>query len=300
MPGLNLTREEATERASIISSVTRYEISLDLTRGDTDFGSFTRIEFDAREGASTFADLVSNNVHSIRLNGNALDPFSAHQDNRIALDNLAEHNVLEVDASCQYMHTGEGLHRFVDPADGQAYTYSQFEVPDARRVYTTLEQPDLKSVFTLTVKAPKGWRVFSNAPTPSPEEEGDAWIYRFATTEKMSTYITAIVAGPYEGTTASLTSSDGRTIDLGVYARASIIEHLDADEIIEITRQGFEFFEGAYGIAYPFTKYDQIFVPEYNAGAMENAGCVTFRDAYVFRTRPTEAQMEARANTILH
>ena len=300
MPGLNLTREEATERASIISSVTRYEISLDLTRGDTDFGSFTRIEFDAREGASTFADLVSNNVHSIRLNGVGLDPFSTHQDNRIALNNLAEHNVLEVDASCQYMHTGEGLHRFVDPADGQAYTYSQFEVPDARRVYTTFEQPDLKSVFTLTVKVPKGWKVFSNAPTPSPEEDGDAWTYRFATTEKMSTYITAIVAGPYEGTTASLTSSDGRTIDLGVYARASIVDHLDADEIIDITRRGFEFFEGAYGIAYPFTKYDQIFVPEYNAGAMENAGCVTFRDAYVFRTRPTEAQMEARANTILH
>jgi len=300
MPGLNLTREEATERASIISSVTRYEISLDLTRGDTDFGSFTRIEFDAREGASTFADLVSNNVHSIRLNGVGLDPFSTHQDNRIALNNLAEHNVLEVDASCQYMHTGEGLHRFVDPADGQAYTYSQFEVPDARRVYTTFEQPDLKSVFTLTVKVPKGWKVFSNAPTPSPEEDGDAWTYRFATTEKMSTYITAIVAGPYEGTTASLTSSDGRTIDLGVYARASIVDHLDADEIIDITRRGFEFFEGAYGIAYPFTKYDQIFVPEYNAGAMENAGCVTFRDAYVFRTHPTEAQMEARANTILH
>ena len=300
MPGLNLTREEATERASIISSVTRYEISLDLTRGDTDFGSFTRIEFDAREGASTFADLVSNNVHSITLNGNTLDPFSVHQDNRIALENLAEHNVLEVEASCQYMHTGEGLHRFVDPADGQAYTYSQFEVPDARRVYTTFEQPDLKSTFTLTVKAPKGWKVFSNAPTPAPEEDGEAWVYRFATTEVMSTYITAIVAGPYEGTTATLTSSDGRTIDLGVYARASIVEHLDADEIIEITRQGFEFFEGAYGIAYPFTKYDQIFVPEYNAGAMENAGCVTFRDAYVFRTRPTEAQMEARANTILH
>ena len=300
MPGLNLTREEATERASIISSVTRYEISLDLTRGDTDFGSFTRIEFDAREGVSTFADLVSNNVHSIRLNGVGLDPFSTHQDNRVALNNLAEHNVLEVDASCQYMHTGEGLHRFVDPADGQAYTYSQFEVPDARRVYTTFEQPDLKSVFTLTVKVPKGWKVFSNAPTPSPEEDGDAWTYRFATTEKMSTYITAIVAGPYEGTTASLTSSDGRMIDLGVYARASIVDHLDADEIIDITRRGFEFFEGAYGIAYPFTKYDQIFVPEYNAGAMENAGCVTFRDAYVFRTRPTEAQMEARANTILH
>ena len=300
MPGLNLTRDEALARAGVISEVIRYDIELDLTRGDTDFGSRTRVEFTAAPGGAAFADLVSTNVRSIKLNDRDLDPGAHHQDSRISLDDLAEHNVLEVEADCQYMHTGEGLHRFVDPADGKAYTYSQFEVPDARRVYTTFEQPDLKSTFTLTVKAPKGWKVFSNAPTPSPEEDGDSWTYRFATTEKMSTYITAVVAGPYEGVTDTLTSSDGRTIDLGVYCRASVLEHLDADAIIDITRKGFEFFEDAYGIAYPFTKYDQVFVPEYNAGAMENAGCVTFRDAYVFRTRPTEAQLESRANTILH
>ena len=300
MPGLNLTRDEALARAGVISEVIRYDIELDLTRGDTDFGSRTRVEFTAAPGGAAFADLVSTNVRSIKLNDRDLDPGAHHQDSRISLDDLAEHNVLEVDADCQYMHTGEGLHRFVDPADGKAYTYSQFEVPDARRVYTTFEQPDLKSTFTLTVKAPKGWKVFSNAPTPSPEEDGDSWTYRFATTEKMSTYITAVVAGPYEGVTDTLTSSDGRTIDLGVYCRASVLAHLDADAIIDITRKGFEFFEDAYGIAYPFTKYDQVFVPEYNAGAMENAGCVTFRDAYVFRTRPTEAQLESRANTILH
>ena len=300
MPGLNLTRDEALARAGVISEVIRYDIELDLTRGDTDFGSRTRVEFTAAPGGAAFADLVSTNVRSIKLNDRDLDPGAHHQDSRISLDDLAEHNVLEVDADCQYMHTGEGLHRFVDPADGKAYTYSQFEVPDARRVYTTFEQPDLKSTFTLTVKAPKGWKVFSNAPTPSPEEDGDSWTYRFATTEKMSTYITAVVAGPYEGVTDTLTSSDGRTIDLGVYCRASVLEHLDADAIIDITRKGFEFFEDAYGIAYPFTKYDQVFVPEYNAGAMENAGFVTFRDAYVFRTRPTEAQLESRANTILH
>ena len=300
MPGLNLTRDEALARAGVISEVIRYDIELDLTRGDTDFGSRTRVEFTAAPGGAAFADLVSTNVRSIKLNDRDLDPGAHHQDSRISLDDLAEHNVLEVDADCQYMHTGEGLHRFVDPADGKAYTYSQFEVPDARRVYTTFEQPDLKSTFTLTVKAPKGWKVFSNAPTPSPEEDGDSWTYRFATTEKMSTYITAVVAGPYEGVTDTLTSSDGRTIDLGVYCRASVLEHLDADAIIDITRKGFEFFEDAYGIAYAFTKYDQVFVPEYNAGAMENAGCVTFRDAYVFRTRPTEAQLESRANTILH
>uniref|UniRef100_UPI003D0F96D8 aminopeptidase N n=1 Tax=Schaalia sp. TaxID=2691890 RepID=UPI003D0F96D8 len=298
MPGLNLTREEASSRSQIVE-VLHYDIELDLTTGDTDFRSRTRIEFTAEPGSSTFADLVSANVHSIRLNGEELG-VGIHQDHRIALTDLAERNVLEVDADCQYMHTGEGLHRFTDPADGKDYCYSQFEVPDARRVYTTFEQPDLKATFTFTVTAPAGWKVFSNAPTPEPETAGDALIYRFAQTERMSTYITAIVAGPYEGVTDSLVSTDGRTIDLGVYCRASLLEHLDAERIIDTTRKGFDFFEKQYGIAYPFTKYDQIFVPEYNAGAMENAGCVTFRDAYVFRTRPTEAQLETRANTILH
>ena len=298
MPGLNLTREEASARAEVIR-VLHYDIALDLTTGSTDFASSTRIEFDANEGACTFADLVSNKVHSIRLNGVELGA-QAHQDHRITLNDLAEHNVLEVEADCQYMHTGEGLHRFTDPADGKDYCYSQFEVPDARRVYTTFEQPDLKATFTLTVTAPAGWTVFSNAPTPAAEVDGERWIYRFAETEKMSTYITAIVAGPYEGVRDSLVSSDGRTIDLGVWCRASLIEHLDAQRIIDTTRKGFAFFEQQYGIAYPFTKYDQIFVPEYNAGAMENAGCITFRDSYVFRTRPTSAQLETRANTILH
>lgn len=298
MPGLNLTREEASARAEVIR-VHHYDIALDLTTGTTDFSSRTRIEFDAKEGASTFADLVSNNVRSIRLNGVELGP-GVHQDHRIALNGLAAGNVLEVEADCQYMHTGEGLHRFTDPADSKDYCYSQFEVPDARRVYTTFEQPDLKATFTLTVAVPAGWTVFSNAPTPPAEVDGDRWIYRFAETEKMSTYITAIVAGPYEGVRDSLVSSDGRTIDLGVWCRASLLKDLDADRIIDITRKGFAFFEKQYGIAYPFTKYDQIFVPEYNAGAMENAGCITFRDSYVFRTRPTSAQLETRANTILH
>jgi len=298
MPGLNLTRDEAAQRAQVVS-VSHYDVELDLTGGDTDFRSLTTITFDATEGGETFADLVSNYVTSITLNGSPVDT-SAHQDSRIALSGLAEHNTLVVDAKCQYMHTGEGLHRFVDPADGQAYCYSQFEVPDARRVYTTFEQPDLKATFTFTVTVPSGWTVFSNAPTPEPERSEAGWRYAFPETERISTYITAIVAGPYQGVTDSLTSSDGREIPLGVWCRASLLEHLDADAILDTTRKGFTFFEAQYGIPYPFTKYDQIFVPEYNAGAMENAGCVTFRDQYIFRTRPTSAQLETRANTILH
>ena len=298
MPGLNLTREEAIQRADVIR-VDHYDVELDLTRGDKDFFSRTTVTFGATEGETTFADLVSNNVHSIVLNGEQLDPL-IHQDHRIALPQLAAHNTLTVEADCQYMHTGEGLHRFVDPADSQAYCYSQFEVPDARRVFTTFEQPDLKATFTFTVTVPAGWKVFSNSATPEPEMNESSWTYRFEETERISTYITAIIAGPYQGVTDSLVSSDGRTIPLGVWCRASLLDSLDSDRILDITRAGFTFFEDAYGIPYPFKTYDQIFVPEYNAGAMENAGCVTFRDQYIFRTRPTTADLEARANTILH
>ena len=298
MPGLNLTREEAIQRADVIC-VDHYDVELDLTRGDKDFFSRTTVTFSANEGETTFADLVSNNVHSIVLNGEHLDPL-IHQDHRIALPQLAAHNTLTVEADCQYMHTGEGLHRFVDPADSQAYCYSQFEVPDARRVFTTFEQPDLKATFTFTVTVPAGWKVFSNSATPEPEMNESSWTYRFEETERISTYITAIIAGPYQGVTDSLVSSDGRTIPLGVWCRASLLDSLDSDRILDITRAGFTFFEDAYGIPYPFKTYDQIFVPEYNAGAMENAGCVTFRDQYIFRTRPTTADLEARANTILH
>ena len=298
MPGLNLTREEAIQRADVIC-VDHYDVELDLTRGDKDFFSRTTVAFSATEGETTFADLVSNNVHSIVLNGEHLDPL-IHQDHRIVLPQLAAHNTLTVEADCQYMHTGEGLHRFVDPADSQAYCYSQFEVPDARRVFTTFEQPDLKATFTFTVTVPAGWKVFSNSATPEPEMNESSWTYRFEETERISTYITAIIAGPYQGVTDSLVSSDGRTIPLGVWCRASLLDSLDSDRILDITRAGFTFFEDAYGIPYPFKTYDQIFVPEYNAGAMENAGCVTFRDQYIFRTRPTTADLEARANTILH
>ncbi len=298
MPGLNLTRDEAEQRSSVVTPI-HYDVDLDLSTGDQDFRSVTTLSFDAQQGSSTFADLVSANVHSITLNGEEIS-VAAHSDNRIALEGLAAHNTLIVDADCQYMHTGEGLHRFVDPADGLAYCYSQFEVPDARRVYTTFEQPDLKATFTFTVTVAPGWTVFSNSPTPEPEKGEGAWTYRFAPTDPISTYITAIVAGPYQGATSSLTSVDGREIPLGVWCRASLVKHMDADAILDITRSGFTFFEAQYGIPYPFAKYDQVFVPEYNAGAMENAGCVTFRDEYIFRTHPTAAQLEGRANTILH
>ena len=309
MPGQNLTRDEASARAGLVT-VDTYDIALDLS-GAADpaqetFRSTTTARFSVESAdstapdAATFIDLVAPRVHSIVLNGRELDPAEAYVDSRIVLADLAADNELTVVADCAYMHTGEGLHRFTDPADSETYLYSQFEVPDARRVFAVFEQPDLKASFTFTVSVPEGWTVLSNSPTPEPRTVGGASVFAFAPTEPISSYITAIVAGPYRGATDEYRAADGRVVPLGVYCRASLAPHMDAGEILEMTRKGFAYYEELFGTPYAFAKYDQVFVPEFNAGAMENVGCVTHRDDYVFRSRPVEARVERRAVTILH
>ncbi|MFC5250984.1 aminopeptidase N [Streptomyces nigrescens] len=310
MPGTNLTRDEAQERARLLT-VDAYEIDLDLSAaqeggapGSAEDGStggtyrsVTTVRFDVAEaGADSFIDLVAPAVREVVLNGEALDPGEVFKDSRIALTGLrAGRNDLTVVADCAYTNTGEGLHRFVDPVDQQAYLYTQFEVPDARRVFASFEQPDLKATFQFTVKAPEGWTVISNSPTPEPSDN----VWRFEPTPRISTYITALIVGPYHSVHSSY-EKDGRTVPLGIYCRPSLAEHLDADEIFAVTRQGFEWFQEKFDYDYPFAKYDQLFVPEFNAGAMENAGAVTIRDQYVFRSKVTDAAYEVRAETILH
>ncbi|WP_343069072.1 aminopeptidase N [Trueperella pecoris] len=298
MPGTNLTRAEAAERAELIATKD-YRVELDLT-GEENFRSATTVRFSAKPGASTFIDLIADSVRKITLNGIDL-PLESYEDSRIRLPNLAQDNELYVEAICPFSHTGEGLHRAVDPADGKVYLYSQFEVPDARRMYANFEQPDLKAEFTFVVDAPEDWKVFSVSPTPEPTPRGNGIArWEFTPTERISTYLTAIVAGPYVGETSTYTSTDGREIPMGVYARASLGEYLDAQECIDITIQGMEVFEDEFDVPYPFRKYDQIFVPEFNAGAMEHPGCVTILDDYVFRSRATGALIERRAITIIH
>jgi len=302
MPGTNLTRDEAATRASLLA-VESYTIDLDLTVSDMVFESTTVIRFTCSQpGASTFADLLGATLHEVTLNGRPLDLVDAYVDSRIALDDLQADNELRVRAELPYSHTGEGLHRFVDPVDGRVYLYSQFEVPDARRVYTTFEQPDLKSEFTFNVTAPAHWKVVSNSPSPEPEQvEGasEKAVWRFAPTKKMSTYITALVAGDYHEVQHTYVGKHGE-IPLGHYCRQSLVEHLDVDELVKITEQGFAFFEEAFDYPYPFGKYDQLYVPEYNMGAMENAGCVTLRDEYLPRSRQPRSFYEFRCSVILH
>jgi aminopeptidase N len=297
---MNLTRDEAQSRARVLS-VDSYVVDLDLSREEPTFPSTTVVRFRCTEpGAGTFIDLVSSSLHEVELNGRSLDPAEVFDGTRIRLDHLAEDNTLRVVADCRYMNTGEGLHRFIDPVDRAVYLYTQFEVADSRRVFAVFEQPDLKASFTFTVHAPAEWQVISNAPTPAPEP-GAAGVatWRFPATQRMSSYITALVAGPYHRIEDEYRSGD-RVVPLSLYCRASLAEHLDADVVFEETRQGFEFFERVFDYPYPFEKYDQLFVPEFNAGAMENAGCVTHNEDYVFRSRVPEVAYERRAVTILH
>ncbi|UVJ37964.1 aminopeptidase N [Arthrobacter sp. CJ23] len=305
MPGLNLTRAEAAQRAELLN-VKSYDVTLDLTKGATVFGSTTVVKFSAVPGSSSFIDAVTETVHSVTLNGTELDPAEVADGIRIQLPELAAENELTVVADAPYMNTGEGLHRFVDPVDGEVYLYTQFEVPDSRRMFAVFEQPDLKAAFTFRVTAPSHWDVISNSPTPAPAETtpggdgGARSVWDFAPTPRLSSYVTALIAGPYQAVRSEVTSADGRVVPLGVFARKSLMQYLDAENIFELTRQGFEFFEAQFGCPYPFEKYDQLFVPEFNAGAMENAGAVTILEGYVFRGKVTGAQVERRAITVLH
>ena len=316
MPGANLTRVEAEERKSIVSAPISYHVQLDLTRDARTFGSTTTICFGAEPGSETFLDLIADNVTEIILNDEALDPAQVFEDNRIALTGLRRRNEVTVKADCVYSNTGEGLHRSVDPSDGNIYLYSQFEVPDARRVYAVFDQPDIKAVFDFSVLAAKSWIVTSNMPAASVTdnetvtEEGTLgtheaettklWV--FESTPTMSSYLTAICAGPYAEWHTEYANEDGRTVPMAMYCRQALAEAFakDVDYLFDITKKGFAFYAKTWGVPYPYAKYDQIYVPEYNAGAMENIGMVTIRDQYVFESKVTDAYAERRVVTVLH
>ncbi|MEU5100180.1 aminopeptidase N [Streptomyces sp. NPDC020996] len=306
MPGENLSRDEARERAALLA-VDGYDVSLDLRSavgaaddGPRTFRSVTTVRFRCNEpGASTFADLIAPSVTAVSLNGRDLDPGAVFDGSRILLEDLAADNELVVDAQCAYSRTGEGMHRFVDPEDDEVYLYTQYEPADSRRVFANFEQPDLKAPFRFEVRAPEGWTVWSNGVG-----ELTDGVWRFAETKPISTYITCVVAGPYHYVTDAYerTLPDGSTlrIPLGALCRKGLAPHFDADDVFLVTKQGLDFFHERFDYPYPFGKYDQAFVPEYNLGAMENPGLVTFREEFIFRGKVTRASYEGRANVVLH
>ena len=288
MSGLN--RGEAVERARLIR-VHGYEVDLDLTRGAERFGSTARIRFSCSEtGAATFVDLTMPAVASVTLNGRPIDR-SAIAERRLSLAGLDTENELVVVAEGAYSRTGEGLHRFVDPADGEVYTWSEAVLFNANRIFACFDQPDLKAPLRLRVRAPEGWTVLSNGAGT----RTGATDWEFAETPPLATYFMVVVAGAYH----SVYASHGQ-IPLGVHCRRSLAPYLEADELFGHTRESFDFYDGIFGVPYAYGKYDQAFVPEFNAGAMENPGCVTFTDKFLYRSRVTDASRQSRAETIAH
>ncbi|HEU5127391.1 MAG TPA: aminopeptidase N [Glycomyces sp.] len=295
-----LTRDEARRRAELLT-VDSYTVELDLTghaEGDT-FSSRTSVTFACSEpGAETFIEIAAERIEDAYLNGEPVDISLFDPKAGLRLENLAAENTLVVNAVCAYSTDGQGLHRMTDPVDGETYLYSQFEVADAQRVYACFDQPDLKASFTFQVRTPGHWKVISNMPAVSETavEELGMKVSLFATSPRMSPYITAVCAGPYVGVHET---HDG--IDLGVYCRQSMKDYLDPEGVFEVTRQGFDHFHANFGVRYPLPKYDQVFAPEYNFGAMENFGCVTIAEAsFLFRSQVTDFELEQRANVILH
>jgi aminopeptidase N len=299
VPGLNSTRAEAAARAAHLA-VASYELTLDLTTGDETFISETIIKFTCNKpGYDTFLDAVGKNVISATLNGQVVDT-SNYDGESIFIKNLALDNELIIKMNGLYSKTGEGLQRSVDPVDNEVYLYSQGETAFIRKMYPCFDQPDLKATFTLTAIAPDHWSVISNNPVREKVELSDKKAkWSFTTTPRISTYITALIAGPYYSVTDKYVGK--KTVPLGIYCRKSLAEHLEPEDIFLITKQGFAYFEKVFGLEYPFEKYDQIAVVDFNWGAMENAGAVTFLERLlVFRSKVTERMYNARANTILH
>ncbi len=303
MTSANLTRDETSARSAGIRLET-IDVELDL-RGARDadaetFGTAATLTFGAEVDA-TWIDFIGASVDEVTVNGE--QRAVVWDGARVRIDALAAHNTVEILGTGRYSTSGEGLHRFVDPVDGEVYLYTQYEPADCRRVYPCFEQPDLKARWRFTVAAPDGWQVLSNGAETARESVAGGVRVRFAETLPLSSYITAVAAGPYHRVDGVWDGPAG-AVALGVLCRASLASHLvdsgDADEILDITRRGLAFFGEAFGLEYPWGKYDQIFVPEYNLGAMENPGLVTFTEIYVFRGASTAAQHEARANTILH
>ena len=295
--GLNvLTQTEAVERAALVSN-TAYELALDLAAGSPDYRGDCTITFDhAAPSLGTFLDFTTAEVLSLEINGVEAEPLL--ENNRLLLDGamLAPRNVVRVAYRNEYDHIGAGLHQFTDPEDGAEYLYTHFEPYDAHRLLPCFDQPDLKASLRLEATAPAEWQVVANYPAESSEPQGDGRTrHSFAETPRISTYLLALVAGPYVRF-----DDQWEDVALGVLCRGSIAPHFDADEFFEVTRQGLRFFSDFFDFRYPFDKYDQVFVPEFNMGAMENVGCITFSERMIFRDPPTEIQRLNRAEVVLH
>jgi aminopeptidase N len=285
-----LTRAEAAARATLIQ-VESYEVELDLTTGPDTYHSTTTVRFHCAEpGTASFIELLAERCHAITLNGQALDPTQAYNGERITLEGFRPDNELVVEADCAYTHSGEGIHRFVDPEDDRVYLYTESFLYEAQRIFACFDQPDLKANFRMRARAPIDWTVVGNGA--GTQEAPGQW--SFEPTPPLPTYLFAICGGPYH-----VAASEHDGLPVSILCRKSLVRYLDADEMFDTAYRSLDFFGGLFGRPYPFSKLDLVFVPELQ-GAMENAACITFADDFLYRPPINDAQLRTRAEVIAH
>ena len=301
----NLSRQEARWRSDV-AHVTALDVHVDVTgavdAGTTGFPVSSTLHLVARQDVEgLWADFLGESVDRVVLDGAAVPV--AWDGARVGLPALAagEHEVV-IQAVGRYSNSGQGLHRLTDPVDGATYLYTHFEPSDARRAWPCLDQPDLRARLRLTVTHPAGWTVLGNGTVATTRQVGAAVVSGLSTTEPLPTYLTALAAGPWHRVTGTwVPAAPTAPVPLSWSCRSSLAAHLDADELLDLTGRGLSLYERTYTYPYPWGSYDCVLVPEYNIGAMENPGCVTFsEDAYLFRGPATRAQHAGRANTLLH
>lgn len=290
-----LTQEEAAARAARVSNC-RYALDLDFLAGAATYKGRVTITFDLSGDGDLFFDHRGKTIHRLTVNGRE----TQYQWNNVRLTlpaaALATRNEVVIEYEHDYDHTGDGLHYFKDPEDGEEYLYTNFEPYEAHRLFPCFDQPDIKAAYTVSVTAPAAWEVIANGRETAAQPAADGrTLHRYEETKPFSTYLFAIIAGPYQ-----VFRDEHQGIPLGLYCRKALAKYFDPDELFTLTKQGFDFYNEFFAYPYPFGKYDQVWVPEFNAGAMENVGAVTFTEHYVFRDPPTDTQRKARAETLLH
>ena len=289
-----LTAAEARRRAGQVSDVS-YAIDLDLEAGAKAFRGDVTVTFTHGSG-DTFLEWLGGQIDLLEINGERIEPDWDGARISLHAASLEEHNEVRLTYERPFDHTGEGFHQFIDPEDGSEYLYTQFEPYSAHRLFPCFDQPDIKATYEVAVTAPEDWVVVSAGQEVGRDSlPGERSRRLFAKTVPFSTYLMSVCAGPF----ASVTD-DHNGLPLGLHCRASLLEHLDHEALFTLTKRGIDFFGELFDEPYPFGKYDQLFVPEFNWGGMENVAAVTYTDSVVFRDPPTEDQLTRRAEYFMH
>ncbi|VUD41242.1 Aminopeptidase N [Thalassocella blandensis] len=293
-----LERSQAYYRSARVSDV-NYVLALNLPAENVPFSGKAKIRFTLNDASQPLTlDFVDGDVSQISVNGTLIPT----QYNGFFITLPAEaltvgEQEVEITYTHAYRRDGTGLHWFKDPEDGETYLFSQFEAWDFNKVFPGFDQPDLKSTYTLSVEAPAHWQVISyNREMSVRMVEQQRKLWNFPTSKRFSTYLMSIHAGPYK----MWEEAEPFRTPLRIFARKKYAEFVDADEWFKVTRQGFDYFEKYFEYEFPFHKFDQVLVPEFVYGAMENVGAVTFTERLQPRREQNEVDREKMAMVVMH